>query len=54
MEVCECEKEKDETEEKKEKKINLILFFFGAICLLIAFILQKVGEKQGSEFSSIS
>lgn len=54
MEVCECEKEKDETEEKKEKKINLILFFFGAACLLIAFILQKVGEKQGSEFSSIS
>lgn len=54
MANCSCETENEEKEGRKEKIVNLVLFLFGTVCLLIAFVLQKVGEKQGSEFSSIT
>ena len=44
MAFCTCE-------ERKEKRINLILFAFGAVCLLIAFVLQKVSENLGNPFA---
>ena len=39
---CHHEEECEEIEEKKEKRKNLILLTLGAICLITAFVLEKV------------
>lgn len=46
-----CDKESDEHEDKKEKIINTSLFIFGLVCLIIAFVLQKVDKSGFNEIS---
>ena len=46
----------EEKEERREKIINIVLFTFGALCLLIGFILEKIDptivERGWENFSN--
>ena len=42
---CSEEMDEDEEDEKKEQRRNIILLIYGVICLVVAFILNKVDPQ---------